>query len=86
MANKKSSKKDIRKTAARTARNRTERSRIKTLSKAVAKADDAESIKTSGAKLASALDKAVKRNVVHPNKAARAKSKIAKAANAKAAK
>lgn len=86
MANKKSSKKDIRKTATRTARNRTERSRIKTLSKAVAKAEDAETVKKSGAALASAVDKAVKRNVVHPNKAARIKSKIAKSANAKAAK
>ncbi len=86
MANKNSSKKDIRKTAKRTAQNRTVRSRIKTLAKASAKAESVEDIKTAGAALASAVDKAVKNNIVHPNKAARVKSKIAKAANAKAAK
>lgn len=82
MANKKSSKKDIRKTAARTLRNRTVRSRIKTLSKAASKAEGAESIKTSGAVLASAVDKAVKVGVIHANKAARIKSRVAKALNA----
>ena len=82
MANKKSSKKDIRKTATRTAQNRTVRSRIKTLSKAAAKAEGAENIKASGARLASAVDKAAKIGVVHANKAARIKSRAAKALNA----
>ncbi|MBO5782144.1 MAG: 30S ribosomal protein S20 [Opitutales bacterium] len=82
MANKKSSQKDIRKTAARTLRNRTVRSRIKTLSKAAEKAEGAEAIKASGAVLASAVDKAVKKGVVHANKAARIKSRVAKALNA----
>lgn len=80
MANNKSSKKDIRRTATRTAQNRTVRSRIKTLSKAVAASADAESLKKSGAELASALDKACKKGIVHPNKAARVKSRLAKAA------
>lgn len=82
MANTKSSKKDIRKTATRTAANRAVRGRIKTLAKAAANAEGADSIKTSGALLASAVDKAVKKSVVHANKAARIKSRIAKAVNA----
>ena len=84
MANTKSSKKDIRKTATRTAANRAVRARIKTLVKASAKAEGADSIKASGALLASAVDKAVKKGVVHANKAARVKSRIDRAANAAA--
>lgn len=81
MANIKSSKKDIRRTAARTERNRAANSRIKTLSKAAKMANDADTIKTASAKLASALDKAVKTGTVHKNKVARVKSRMAKAAN-----
>ena len=84
MANIKSSKKDTRRTKTRTARNKTIRSRIKTLAKAAAKAEGADSIKASGALLASAVDKAVKKGVVHANKAARVKSRIDRAANAAA--
>ncbi|MFR6033203.1 MAG: 30S ribosomal protein S20 [Bacilli bacterium] len=80
MANNKSSKKDIRRTATRTERNRQVRSRIKTLSKAAAASKDAETLKEKGAALASAVDKAVKKGIVHPNKAARTKSRLAKAA------
>ncbi|MBO5254463.1 MAG: 30S ribosomal protein S20 [Opitutales bacterium] len=80
MANKKSSKKDIRRIATRTAQNRTVRSRIKTLAKTAAASADAEALKKSGAELASALDKASKKNIVHPNKVARVKSRLAKAA------
>ena len=84
MANTKSSKKDIRKTATRTAANRAVRARIKTLAKAAAGAEGVDSIKASGATLASAVDKAVKKGVVHANKAARVKSRIDRAANAAA--
>ena len=80
MANKKSSKKDIRRIATRTAQNRTVRSRIKTLAISAAASTDAESMKKSGAALASALDKASKKGIVHPNKVARVKSRLAKAA------
>lgn len=79
MANNKSSKKDIRRTAARTERNRTVRSRIKTLAKTVSAAADAESLGKAGSALASAMDKAVKSGIVHANKASRIKSRIAKA-------
>jgi len=78
MANNKSSKKDIRRTAKRTEQNRTVRSRIKTLSKSAAESKDAESLKKAGASLASAVDKAIKSGIVHPNKAARTKSRLAK--------
>ena len=40
-------------------------------------ATDAEAIKAAGSDLASAMDKAVKSGIVHPNKVARVKSKIA---------
>ena len=68
MANNQSSKKDIRRTAT---------SRIKTLTKKLEAATDAESIKAAGSVLASAMDKAAKKGIVHPNKVARVKSKIA---------
>ncbi|PWM29537.1 MAG: 30S ribosomal protein S20 [Verrucomicrobia bacterium] len=80
MANIKSSKKDIRRTAARTERNRAARSRIKTLAKAANAAKDAESVKTASARLFSALDKGVKSGIVHKNKVARIKSRMANAA------
>ena len=80
MANKKSSKKDIRRTAARTERNRAVRSRIKTLAKNAAASKESASLKTAGAALASAMDKAIKSGIVHPNKVARTKSRLAKAA------
>ena len=77
MANNQSSKKDIRRTATRTERNRAATIRIKTLTKKLEAATDAESIKAAGSVLASAMDKAAKRGIVHPNKVARVKSKIA---------
>ena len=80
MANNKSSKKDIRRTETRTLRNRKVASRIKTLAKNAAASSDIESLKKNGAALASAMDKAVKSGIVHPNKVARTKSRLAKAA------
>ncbi len=80
MANNKSSKKDIRRTQTRSLRNRKVVSRIKTLAKNAAASADIESLKKNGAALASAMDKAAKSGIVHPNKVARAKSRLAKAA------
>ena len=80
MANNKSSKKDIRRTERRTLSNRKAASRIKTLAKNAAASTDLESLKKNGAALASAMDKAVKSGIVHPNKVARTKSRLAKAA------
>jgi len=75
MANIKSSQKDIRRTVARTARNVIVQSRIKTLRKKV----------ISSVEAADALDKAAKRGVIHPNKANREKSRLARKARALAA-
>jgi small subunit ribosomal protein S20 len=82
MANHKSSIKRSRQTIVRTERNRAEKSRMKTLRKktltAIAAGDKDIAAKAS-AELSSAVDKAAKRNVIHPNKAANLKSKTAKA-------
>ncbi len=74
MANLKSSKKDIRRIAARTARNAAVKSRLKTLRKKAL----GEAPTENKAEYASALDKAVKAGVIHRNKAAREKSKLAR--------
>ena len=47
------------------------------MAKKLEAATDAESVKAAGSVLASALDKAAKRGIVHPNKVARVKSRIA---------
>ncbi len=82
MANHKSSIKRARQTLVRTERNRAEKSRMKTLRKktltAVASGDKEAAVKASS-ELAAAVDKAAKRRVIHPNKAANLKSKTAKA-------
>jgi small subunit ribosomal protein S20 len=76
MANLKSSKKDIRRIARRTERNTVTSSRLKTLrKKAIGEASDSDK-----SAYASALDKAVKGGVIHPNKANREKSKISRSA------
>jgi small subunit ribosomal protein S20 len=82
MANHKSSIKRARQTIVRTERNRAAKSLIKTLRKktlsAVA-AGDKEAAAKASAEFSSSVDKAAKRNVIHPNKAANLKSKTAKA-------
>ena len=82
MANHKSSIKRARQTLVRTERNRAEKSRMKTLRKktltAIAAGDKDAAAKVS-AEFSSVVDKAAKRRVIHPNKAANLKSKTAKA-------
>lgn len=73
MANLKSSKKDVRRTERRTERNRGVKTRLKTLRKRVV----AEASDENKSAYVSALDKAAKSGVVHPNKVSREKSKIA---------
>ena len=76
MANLKSSKKDIRRIARRSERNKAVSSRLKTLrKKAIGEASDADK-----SAYASALDKAVKSGVIHKNKANREKSKVTRSA------
>jgi small subunit ribosomal protein S20 len=88
MANTKSSKKDLRRTVKRRARNLSTRSGLKTFVKKVKTAAATGEVATTQSALVlaiSALDKAAQRGIIHKNQAARRKSRIAKAAN-KAAK
>lgn len=79
MANTKSAQKNIRKTAGRTEANRRIRTRLKTLSKAVASSsDDAEKAKNTAIEYVSALDKAAKTGIIHKNNARRHKAAVAK--------
>lgn len=82
MANHKSSIKRARQTVVRTERNRAEKSRMKTLRRkalaAIASGDKTAAVSASS-EFASVVDKAAKRNLIHPNKAANLKSKTAKA-------
>ena len=59
----------------RTARNKGAKSRLKTLYKSVADSGDT----ASAARVDSAFDKAAAKGIIHPNKAARKKSRLAKA-------
>ncbi len=82
MANTKSAIKRNRQTVTRTERNRAEKTRIKTVRKktiAAIEAGNKEDAAKVSSEYASVLDKAAKRNLIHPNKAANLKSKTAKA-------
>jgi small subunit ribosomal protein S20 len=84
MANLPAAKKSIRVTKRRTARNEKLRNRIESLTRKTLKL-----IETGEAKLADqqfqsaqkAIDKAAKNRVIHPNKASRMKSRLAKKLN-----
>lgn len=82
MANHKSAIKRIRQTATRTERNRAEKSRMKSTRKkalvAIESGNKEEAEKAASA-FASVVDRAAKRNLIHPNKAANLKSKTARA-------
>lgn len=85
MANTKASKKDIRRIAKRTVQNNTVRTSLKTYVKKSRKATasgDADATVTTLATAVKALDKAAQNGVIHPNQAARRKSRIAKQAAA----
>jgi small subunit ribosomal protein S20 len=80
MANTKSALKYIRKTKLRTLRNREITSRLKTLYKKVRLAVESENkdeLALASRNYISALDKAGKTGLVHPNKIARHKSRCA---------
>ncbi len=81
MANTKSAIKNIRKTETRTIHNRGIKSRLKTLQRRFRESlqgDDQEAQKTSAQALISAMDKAVKTNIIHENVARRQKSACSK--------
>ncbi|MBV8373075.1 MAG: 30S ribosomal protein S20 [Candidatus Eremiobacteraeota bacterium] len=74
MPNIKAAEKWSRQTVKRTTRNKDAATRLKTLyRKAVSSGD------TAGAAVESAYDKAAGKGIIHPNKAARKKSRLAKA-------
>lgn len=85
MANRNASLKDIRKSKKRTARNLVKSKKAKILVKKTRKAivdaqmDEAKKIIVLATQ---ALDKAAKMNVIHPNKAARLKSRLQRRINA----
>jgi small subunit ribosomal protein S20 len=85
MANIKSSKKDLKRSAKARVRNTEVKSALKTYVKktrVAAAAADPKAVEASLSAVIKALDKAVQRGVIHKNQAARRKSRIAKAANA----
>ena len=82
MANHKSAIKRNRQTIVRTERNRAEKSRMKTIRKkaiAAIGSGDKDAAAKAASEFSSVVDKAAKRNLIHPNTAANLKSKTAKA-------
>ena len=76
MPNVKSAEKRMRTSAARAERNRQFRSKLRTALKKVRTADNAEAAAPAFREASSLLDRAARKRIVHPNKAARAKSRL----------
>ena len=76
MPNVKSAEKRMRTSAARAERNRQFRSKMRTALKKVRSAENAETGATAFREAASLLDRAARKRIIHPNKAARAKSRL----------
>jgi small subunit ribosomal protein S20 len=72
----KAAEKWVRQTEKRTQRNLSAKTRLKTLYKKAAGAQDAGVVRS----VESEFDKAAQKGIIHPNKAARKKSRLAKAA------
>ena len=85
MPNVKSAEKRMRTAEKRAARNKTQRSRLRTAVKKARLADSAEEVTAAFKEAKSLLDRAARKNLVHPNKAARLKSRLAKQARAQGA-
>lgn len=77
----KSAAKRLRISKKQRARNRAERSRIKTTIKKLRAATDIESAKELLSEVTSLLDKAVRKRIIHMNEAARRKSRLTKYVN-----
>lgn len=78
MANTRSAEKRIRQTLRRTQRNRMQKSRLKTSIKRVLQAPDTNAAETAFRETAALLDRLASRRVIHPNRAARKKSQLAR--------
>ena len=72
-----SAKKRMRQAVARTAQNRTQRSRLRSALKKVRTATGAE-VEAAYAEAVQLLDRAGRKHLIHPNAAARQKSRLAK--------
>ena len=79
MPNIRSAKKDMRKSRAAAVRNRAQRSALRT---ALKKARAGESTSETVVDAVSLLDRAARKGLIHPNKAARHKRQLARKANA----
>jgi small subunit ribosomal protein S20 len=66
----------MRTSAARAERNRMFRSKLRTALKKVRAADNAEAAAPAFREASSLLDRAARKRILHPNKAARAKSRL----------
>lgn len=78
MPNIQGSEKRMRQQRRREARNRAQRSRMKTAIKRVMAATDADEATTAYRETVAILDRYASRRLIHPNKAARKKSQLAR--------
>jgi small subunit ribosomal protein S20 len=78
LANSKSAEKRFRQEEKRRLQNRAQRSRLKTSIKKVTAATDAETALSAYRESAALLDRFATRRLIHPNKAARKKSQLAR--------
>lgn len=78
MANTPSAEKRIRQAQRRTESNRSHRSRMKTAIKRVMGAQDAGTADAAYREVSALLDRMASRRIIHPNKAARKKSQLAR--------
>ena len=76
MPNVKSAEKRMRTSAVRAERNRQFRSKMRTALKKVRGATDAAAATDAFREASSLLDRAARKRIIHPNKAARAKSRL----------
>jgi small subunit ribosomal protein S20 len=83
LANSSSAEKRNRQNRRRAERNRQQRSKLKTAMKRVMNAEDGESATEAFKRAAALLDRFGTRRLVHPNKAARKKSQLARIVNEK---
>jgi small subunit ribosomal protein S20 len=78
LPNTKSAEKRVRTNEKRALRNRQARSRLRTALKKVRQADNPEAVATAFREVTALLDRAAARRLIHPNKAARHKSRLSK--------
>ena len=79
MANTRSAEKRMRQDRKRNVQNKTQRSRLKTAVKKVTTETDPRKAEEQFKETAAMLDRFASRRLIHPNKAARKKSQLAKA-------